>query len=420
MKIIFRIVIILIFIIVAVSVIALARGYRIDLNNKSLSATGIISVSSNPTAAKIFINNELKGVTNTNVTLPPGNYQVDIKKDGYTNWTKAIALKGELVMTVNALLFPQNPSLSPLTNLGVTKAIPIDQTDQVLLFVENSTTTNEETGDGIYLFDTNKKPLNILSSLKRIMLKAVLPTNLQIIPTNVIFSPDFKQGIFEFSDSQNNISAYLLSLDNENTTLFDITTSKETLINAWEKIKNDNQIKILETYPTNMVKVASDSFNIISFSPDETKVFYQANKTVILPPGITPPVIAANQTKEVRTLTKDHYYIYDKKEDKNYEIDLINLINLISKKIPNSNLGQLDQLEIRNSIQWYYDSKHLVLNEPKRIIIMDYDGMNRQTVYSATLENTFITSTSDGSLIVLANLNPEANKYPDLYAVGIK
>jgi hypothetical protein len=424
MRILFRTVIILIFLGVVITVIALARGYRFNFNNKSLSATGIISISSNPTAAKIFINNELKGVTNTNITLPPGNYQVDIKKDGYTSWKKTVFLKGELVMTVNALLFPQNPSLSPLTNLGVTKAIPIDQTDLVLLFVENSTTTNIETGDGIYLFDTNRRPLNILSSLKRIMLKKLLPTSLQFVPTNVIFSPDFQQGIFEFADENNNISAYLMSLNSENTTLFDITASKDTLINAWDKTKKDNQLKILETYPKEIIKVASESFNIVAFSSDETKIFYQANQNILLPTAITPPVIAANQTQEIRTLQKDHYYVYDKKEDKNYEINLESIIQNLELNpkttINNPNTILNSKFSILNSLQWYFDSKHLVLNEPKRIIIMDYDGENRQTVYSATLENTFITSTSDGSLIVLANLNPEANKYPDLYAVGIK
>lgn len=426
MKLIYRLIIIVIFIGLVTGVIAYARGYRFDINKKSLSSTGIISITSSPKAAKIFINNELKGVTDTNITLPPGTYQIDIKKDGFTSWTKTLVLKGELVMTVDALLFPINPSLSPLTNLGIKKAIALDQTDRILLFVENTEENpNQESKDGIYLFEANRKPLNILSPLKLILSKKILPSDLEIVPETVSFSPDYKQGIFEFVSSQNNnTTAYLLSLDEINQTLFDITASKEKLLTAWKDEKTKNNNKILETYPKEIVKVASPSFEIISFSPNETKVLYIAKETTTLPPGITPPMIATNQTKEVRSLQKGRFYVYDKKEDKNFEINLESIIQNLElnpkKTINNSNIILNSKFLILNSIQWYYDSKRLIINEPKRIIISDYDGTNRQTIYSATLENAFITTTSDGNLVVLTNLNPEANKYPDLYTVGIK
>jgi hypothetical protein len=51
---------------------------------------------------------------------------------------------------------------------------------------------------------------------------------------------------------------------------------------------------------------------------------------------------------------------------------------------------------------------------------VDYDNSNRQAVYSGPFEANFFTTTSDGKIIVLANLNPEGNKLPDLYLVGIR
>lgn len=409
MNFLYRIGLFLTFLAIAILIIAYARGYRIDFKKKSFKSTGIISVSSNPKAAKIFVNNELKGVTDTNVSLPPGDYQIDIKKEGHTSYSKKITLKGELVMTVDALLFPSNPSLSPLTNLGIVKAIPIDQTDKIIIFVDNKTSTqsaNEETKNGIYLFEANRKPLNILSPLKLLLSKNLLPKDYDFIPTSVTFSPDFKQVIFEFNISESKKpTAFLLSLEEVNNTLFDITASKQKLTEAWDKEKMKNQLKILETFPKEITKVASSSFKIISFSPNENKFLYKTNKPILLPPGITPPIIAANQTKEERSLVQNRYYVYDKKEDKNY-----NISSYLSKET-------LDNDEL---VTWYFDSKHLLVNEKKRIAIMDYDGNNKQTVYSAAFENDFITTTSDGNLIVLANLNPEANLYPDLYAVGIK
>ncbi len=153
MKLLFRLGFIALFLIVLVGIIAFARGYRIDFKQKSLRPTGILAISSSPRAAKIYINDELKGVTNSNITLPPGKYVIKIEKEGYTSWNKTVILKGELVFSTDALLFPLNPSLSPLTNLGIVKAVPLDQTERILLFSENGL----EEKDGIYLFEAGKK-----------------------------------------------------------------------------------------------------------------------------------------------------------------------------------------------------------------------------------------------------------------------
>ncbi len=87
---------------------------------------------------------------------------MEIKKEGYTSWSKTVKLKGELVLTLEAILFPLNPSLSPLTNLGIINAVPLDATEKILLFVHN----NDLEKDGIYLYEANKKPITFFSPLK--------------------------------------------------------------------------------------------------------------------------------------------------------------------------------------------------------------------------------------------------------------
>ena len=175
----------------------------------------------------------------------------------------------------------------------------------------------------------------------------------------------------------------------------------------------------MEAYPKEIAKVASDSFHVIEFSPDETKLLYLAKRSTTLPQAVQPPLIAVNQTPENRNIVVNSLYVYDKKEDRNYKIDLINLIDLISNQNKKT-LGQLNQLEIRNFINWYSDSKHLVINEGKKISFIDYDNQNKQTVYSGDFDNSFFKVTNDGKILILTNLNPEANKFPDLYAVGIR
>lgn len=393
MNIIQRLLVIAAFLTILIVVIAFARGYRLDMQKKSLTPTGILAISSSPKAAKIYINNELQGATDTNLTLPPGDYQVEVKKEGYTNWNKQVSLKGELVLTIDALLLPLNPSLSPLTNLGIVKAVPLDQTDQILLF----------TPDSIYLFDASTKPLSFMTPLKLILLKKNLPPDIDFIPKAVYFSPDYQQAIMEFNQPPKKTITYLLSLGEENKNLFDVTTSEQTLLAAWDKQKQADEQKIIETFPLDIVKIASDSFHIVSFSPSETKILYEATQPVTLPPIINPPLIATNQTKEERTLKKGHLYVYDMKEDKNYEI---------------SNF----KFQVSNSdpVVWYPDSRHLIFLDGKKVSIVDYDDTNKQTIYSGPFEKSFFTETSNGTLVILTNLNPEENKLPDLYAVGIK
>ncbi len=167
-----------------------------------------------------------------------------------------------------------------------------------------------------------------------------------------------------------------------------------------EKEKDKNNLAILLTFPKEIAKIATDSFHIVAFSPDENKFLYWPEKPLTLPAIISPPMIAANQTEEQRALETNSLYVYDKKEDKNFKID-----NLTMRE---------------NSILWYPDSKHLIFAEGKRISLIDYDDENKQAVYSGPFENSFFTSTSDGKIIVLSNLNPETNKLPDLYLVGIR
>lgn len=406
-KIIFRLLVVFVFLLVLTVFIAYARGYRLDLEKNSFTPTGIISVNSYPKAAKIYLNGELKGVTDQNLSLPPGKYEVEIKKDGFTSWKKTFILKGELVESANALLFPINPSLSPLTNLGIIKIFPMDQSGKFLLFSENDLPEK----DGIYVFDIGKS-FSFLAPLKLIALKSSLPTQLDFSKTNADFSPDQKQAIITF-ETENNPLSYLLSLEEENKQLFEVTLSKKALLTAWQEEKNQEIAKLLEGFPKDFQKVASDSFKIISFSPDKEKVLYQTKTDLELPIIIKPRLIATNQTLESRNLKTESLYIYDQKEDKNFKINLESKI-LNSQSILNS------EFLILNSILWYPDSEHLVVNEGDKIVMIEYDDQNHQTVYSGPYEKEFIGVATDGKLLILTNLNSQSNKLPDIYAVGIK
>lgn len=438
MRLVFRLLVLVIFVGLLVGIIAYARGYRLDIKQKSLNSTGILALSSNPKAAKVYINGELKGVTDLNLTLPPGTYSVEIKKDGYTNWSKDLQLRGEIVMSLDAMLFPKNPSLSPLTNLGIVKAIPVDQTDRILLFSQN----NDPETDGIYLFDSNQKPISFLPPLKLLLPNTDIPEGVTLKDTSVSFSPDYRQAVFDFVAGENAYS-YLVSLDAQTPEPFDVSASRDTLLNAWRQEKNREIMKILETFPKEVQPVASDSFHIIAFSPDETKILYKANKNATIPVVIDPPLIGSNQAQEERNIRKNTLYVYDTKEDKNIVLNDIVLQEPEAKIAPTRsqkstvNVARytpspatrptselIPQLDFADDgtypVLWYPDSRHLVVEQDKDIVVYDYDGSNKRTIYSGPFEPGFFNITTEGKLFILTNLNPQNNTFADLYEIGIR
>lgn len=402
MHIVRNILILSLFCIILGTIIAYARGYRIDIQKGKVTSTGIIAISSTPQTAQVYVNGALSGVTDLHLTLPYGKYSIEVKKEGYTSWKRDVVLKGELVVTADATLFPLNASLTPLTTIGTSQVVSIDKTDKALLFVEND---NPEK-DGIYVFDQTKRTFSLFSPIKLLASKTLFPEDVHLKDAEVIFSPDFKQGIVQFKRAEDTIS-YLLSLEDENTQLFEVTSSQSSLENAWNEEKALETARLLEIFPKQFAKIASDSFHIISLAPDKSKILYEAKQHITLPYVIEPRLVAANQTPEERSLLMGKLYVYDRKEDRNYHITLTESSEEMMK------VGD-------TALVWYPDSRHLVKHEGDKISIVEFDDTSKQIIYSGPHEGSFFDVTSDGKLLILANLNPQFNKTPDIYAVGIK
>jgi len=395
-------IVIVFFTLILIATIAYARGYRIDVQRGTMTSTGIMAISSNPQTAQVYVNGILKGVTDLHLTLPSGKYTVEVKKEGYSSWKREFVLKGELVITANATLFPLNASLTPLTTIGISKAISIDKTEKTLLFVENGDLEK----DGIYVFDQTKRPFSLFPPLKLLASKKLFPEDIQLKDASVIFSPDYKQGIVIFARGEDEIS-YLISLEEENTQGIEITSSRPSLEKAWNSEKDLEIARLLEIFPKEFAKIASDSFHILSLAQDKSKILYEAKQQITLPYVINPRLVAANQTPEERSITLDGLYVYDRKEDRNYRITLSDESEKIRQK------GE-------TVLIWFPDSRHLVEYEGNKISIVEFDDTSKQIIYSGPHEGSFFDVTSDEKLLVLANLNPQFNKTPDIYAVGIR
>ena len=147
--------------------------------------------------------------------------------------------------------------------------------------------------------------------------------------------------------------------------------------------------------------MATSSAKIISFSPDESKILYEATASATIPKVIVPPLIGTNSTTEDRNIKPGKLYVYDSREDKNYFL--------------------LDKKELPGAIHWFPTSKHLLLTLKSKIDILEYDRTNWVTIYSGPFTDNFVAPWSNGSrIIILTNLNGDALSLPNLYTVNLR
>ena len=109
----------IIIVIVSLYLILIANGYIINLQSKSLLKTGMIYLKSNPKDASIFLNGVQKAdKTPIRLTeLVGGRYDIQVSKDGYSEWIKTIKVEQGLVAAENDIvLFYLKPQSVQIQN----------------------------------------------------------------------------------------------------------------------------------------------------------------------------------------------------------------------------------------------------------------------------------------------------------------
>ncbi len=71
-------------------------------------------------------------------------------------------------------------------------------------------------------------------------------------------------------------------------------------------------------------------------------------------------------------------------------------------------------------LTWFPTSRHLVLAEEGKVTIMDYDGTNRQEVYTGSyIAPHAFPAVSDERLLLLTNLGADSGS-PNIYSLSLK
>lgn len=408
--------------IISAILIAYGRGYRLDLTKRTIQPTGLIATTSDPIGAQIYVGGILRAATNNSFNIEPGTHTIRIEKEGFQPWQKDISILGEVATRADAFLFPTNPSLSPLTTAGIQNPILSPDGTKIAYIIPRRLPSLESNGAvsraGLWIYELADRPLGRNRDPQQLVAEGQLP--FPVSQATLLWSPDSSQILF-ISGAR----AYLQQLTGTKAGA-DVSLTLLQLLSRWDEEKRAKDRVKLAAFPVELVNIATQSAKIISFSPDESKLLYEATASATIPPILTPALIGTNSTKEERTISPGKLYVYDIKEDKNFLLmdkkEISQITPTPAKKLTSNKNQQYNNRTIQQfPIFWFPTSRHLVLLLEGKIDILEYDRTNWITVYSGPFIDSFLAVWPTGSrLIVMTNLNPSTQDLPNLYTINLR
>lgn len=380
-----------------------AQGYRLDGKDLTVKPSGLLIAKSNPEGAQILINQETKGITNTNLSLLPETYDITIKKEGYTTWQKRITIKKEEVTEIWAQLFKLAPSLSAITlNTAANPTSSPDGT-RIAFAVPANKENIEEEKEGLWVLDNINLPLGFSRDPRRI-------TDGDLKDASWLWSPNGREILLTLGKSK-----FLLDVTTftPQTKRVNIAAKADAIITEWQKEKDKILASKIKSLPEKLAPIIKDYTANVTFSPDETKILYTAKADYNLPDEIVKPIPGASTQKQERSIKKYNTYVYDIKDDRNF---------LISEKNENLQVGNFweGKNPPKEKIVWFPTSNNLIWAKEGKVIIMDYDGTNKQEVYSGSyFDPSAFPSLTPDRIIILTNLGSDSQE-ANLYYINIK
>ena len=347
-----------------------AKGYTFSTTEKKIVGTGIITISSEPDAASVFIDGHLTTATNATISsLPPKKYSVKVVKEGFIPWEKEVSVTEGVVTEVKVTLFPAIPTIYPLTFSGVKNPILSPDGSKLVYLVPK----NVKKG-GVWVW-------SLVRNQQIAFARSAEPH--QISSSTLI---DFSDAVLKWSADSKQVLAtignnnYLLETDQLNEEPKDITPLLDATLKGWEEdINSKDSARILNIKDINLRKVASDSA-FLRWSPDESK--FMARPEPILE-GIEKDVLGIK--------------VYDLEQKGEYSL-------------PQA-LAHI----------WLPDSRHIILIEKDNISLIDFDGTNKAVIFAGNFMDNFVFPWPDSSrLVIISSLPTPTASEPNLYGINLR
>jgi hypothetical protein len=108
-----------------------ARGFSLDKEGRVIQ-NGLVFVSSEPQGVDVYMNGQkYKDHTNTRMNLPSGQYVMELKRDGYHSWKRALTVEGESLQRFDyPMLFPVKLDTAVVKQYTATPAFTTESLDR--------------------------------------------------------------------------------------------------------------------------------------------------------------------------------------------------------------------------------------------------------------------------------------------------
>ncbi len=346
-----------------------AKGFTFSVDERRILGTGIISVTSVPDSASVYIDGHLTTATNATVpNLSPKKYLVKIVKERFIPWEREVEVKEGLVSELKVNLFPAIPTIYPLTFNGVENPV-LSPDESKLAFIVPGVT--KKSGVWVWTMSTNQ-PIAFARSGE--------PHQIARSDQGV----DFSKSTLKWSSSSKEVlvtlgnNNYLMDSDNFNSEARDITPTLAVTLKTWEEDTTQKQTaRVLSISNLEARQTASGSA-VLKWSPDETKFMY------------------VEQPSDLSRQSSD-YKVYDLDTNQKY--------NLPEAKM----------------YFWLPNSTHVVLVEEGKVSVVDFDGTNKAVIYAGTFKNDMVFAWPDSSrLVIISSFPTPTASEPNLYGINLK
>jgi len=452
-------------------VVRFAQGYRPSRENL-VAGNGLLVVNSDPKGARVLVNDRFLAATDDTLYLDPGEYAVEIQKDGYFPWKKTVTVDKEVVTQANALLFPTAPGLTPLSFSGAESPAPSPDGQKL---VYSTASSSAKTKNGYYISELVDNQLAFQRGPRQITRSSSqFPEN----ATELVWAPDSTQILLVSQQKAVLLDPNKLNVVEE---LPDITYQLPTIFSQWEQEMYQRDRERLVKFPVEMQRMATQSAVNVYFSPDEKRVMYTATAEFSLAENLLPAKPGSNTQPQTRSTKIGSIYVYDRDEDRQFIIgqdeqylawlkqnakasptpapkkktvatedtptlplnpqkhllatDLFRPQALTLEASPSafttlqseeltetlSNFRNYHSPMYTHQYQWFPNSWHLVRHTSDGVYLQEYDGTNIVRIYSGPFDNTFVYPWPNGSrLIIRTNFNQGSNVPVNLYTVDLK
>lgn len=120
-----------------------AYGFDLDRKTGTVIQNGLVFIDAHPEPAQITLNGEDKGQTDARLVIPDGEYTVDLKREGYRQWSRSFKLEGSSIeRLVYPFLFPEKLDISDVQLYSETPAFSTHSPDRKWVLVQRPGSLN--------------------------------------------------------------------------------------------------------------------------------------------------------------------------------------------------------------------------------------------------------------------------------------